>query len=170
MKTKIAFGTLLTIIAAVAVLLAFEASSNGRHEREILELRQRMAGESALEVLELQKACAARARVAFDRAVATPSREDRYESHYNPGLRTCFVYITAWTANEKSLTTIVRYVLADAVKGREYATFEGRYVAPSRPSGTCLVGPQPMKRCDSLTPHAAAGAVGICRAAADASR
>ena len=140
MKTKIAFGTLLTIVAALAVLLAFKASSNGR----------RLAGEAPLEVLELQKACAAQARVAFDRAVATPTREDRYESHYNAGLRTCFVYITAWTVNEKSLTTIVRYVLADAVKGREYATFEGRYVASSRPSGTCLVGPQPMKRCDSF--------------------
>ena len=116
MKTKIAFGTLLPVVAALAALLAFEASSNGRHEREILELRQRLGGESPLEVLELQKACAAQARVAFARAVTTPAREDRYESHYNGALKTCFVYITAWTVNDESLTTIVRYVLADALR------------------------------------------------------
>jgi hypothetical protein len=149
-RINLALTGLLACVIVLGTILGFQLSANARQQRRIDELQRRLADKTRIDALDLQTRCATQAGVVFRQMIPEPNRNDRYESHYNPAVGTCFVLVEAWTVKQESLTWIVRHVLRDAMELRDFASFEGRYVAPTPPGpGVCELGPSPMSRCNS---------------------
>ena len=119
---------LVVVILGLVVWLTVVKSSDNRQmaidKRNIDELTEKLKEVTDEPSLKLQSECAGAAKAFFSREKYSADDNARYENHYNPELRKCFILVT--TTNMKSPSSIsTTKFLSDAVEGKEY----GEYVA-----------------------------------------
>jgi hypothetical protein len=110
-----------------------------------------VADKSANQGFDLKRQCAAQAdRFFLSSGITTKKSTSRYESHYNPSRKACFVLILA--SDESSNDSSENYLeltLYDAVERRQYA-YLFKWDEPGQlPICTLMPGDGEQKACDS---------------------